>query len=77
MAVLLSSCRGGATSPPYKPIADVKTLMQAIDPQADIVWQSVKTIITAEGTEEVGPATGAEWTAVRNAAVLLASPATS
>lgn len=36
------------------------------------MWQSVKTVITARGTEEVGPKTAAEWTAVRNAAVLLA-----
>lgn len=46
--------------------------MQAVDPQADIVWESTKTVITAAGTEEIGPKTAAEWTAVRNAAVLLA-----
>ena len=46
--------------------------MQVIDPQADIVWQSVKTVITEKGTEDTSPQTAAEWTAVRNAAVLLA-----
>ncbi len=46
--------------------------MQALDPQADIVWQSVKIVITDMGDEEIAPKTAAEWTAVRNAAVLLA-----
>ena len=65
-------CQSGATPPPYKPVADVKVLMQAVDGQADVVWQSVKTVITANGTEEVSPKSQDEWTAVRNAAVLLA-----
>jgi hypothetical protein len=29
--------------------------MQAIDPQADIVWESVKTVITAAGTRTEQP----------------------
>ena len=71
LLLLLSAC-GSASLPPYKPVADVKLLMQVIDPQADLVWQSVKTIITASGTEEMGPVTAADWIAVRNAAVFLA-----
>ena len=66
------SCQRTSSAPPYKPIADVKLLMQAIDPQADIIWESVKTVITDKGTEDLSPKTAAEWTAVRNAAVLLA-----
>lgn len=68
----LSGCQSAPAPPPYKPVADVKMLMQAVDPQADIVWQSVKTVMTDKGTEELGPKTAAEWTAVRNAALLLA-----
>ena len=70
--VCAAGCQSVPTPPPYKPVADVKLLMQALDPQADIVWESVKTVITKDGTEEVSPKTAAEWTAVRNAAVLLA-----
>jgi hypothetical protein len=70
-SAFLASCQS-TPAPPYKPVADVKLLMQALDPQADIVWQSAKTVITDHGTEEIGPKTAAEWTAVRNAAVLLA-----
>ena len=59
--------------PPFKPIADTKLLMQSVvDPSADVIWDSVKTIITAEGAEEIRPRTEAEWTAVRNSAVILA-----
>ena len=70
--VLTASCNSGPTPPPFRPIADVKLLMQVVDPQADVVWQSVRTVITDKGTEEFSPATAAEWTSVRNAAVLLA-----
>lgn len=79
MAVLLVSagavwswgCR--AAPVPFKPIADNKLLMQSvIDPNADVIWESVKTIITARGTEEIRPRTEEEWTAVRNSAITLA-----
>ena len=53
----------GGAPPPHKPIADVNLLMQAVDPQADIVWQSVKTVITEKGTEEINPRTAVEWMA--------------
>ncbi len=63
----------GPAPPPFKPIADTKLLMQSvIDPNADIVWESVKTIVTAAGTEEIRPRTDADWTIVRNSAITLA-----
>ena len=69
--VLMSGC--GAQPPPFKPIADNKLLMQSVvDPNADVIWEAVKTIISAEGTEEIRPQTEAEWTAIRNSAVALA-----
>jgi hypothetical protein len=69
--VLLTSC-AGPQPPPFKPVADVKLLMDAVvDPQADLIWGSVATIITAAGTEERRPRTDKEWTAVRDSAVTL------
>ena len=69
--VLTSGC--GAPPPPFRPIADTKLLMQSVvDPNADVIWESVKTIITAQGTEDIRPRTEAEWTAIRNSAVALA-----
>ena len=63
----------GAPPLPFKPVADNKLLMQAVvDPNADVIWDAVQTIITAQGTEEIRPRSDAEWTAVRNSAVALA-----
>jgi hypothetical protein len=68
----LSAC-GGPAPPPFKPIADTKLLMQSVvDPNADFVWDAVKTIETKEGTQEIRPKSDAEWIAVRNAAVAVA-----
>ena len=47
-------------------------MQTVVDPSADVIWDSVKTIITAAGTEEIRPRTEAEWTAIRNSAVVLA-----
>jgi hypothetical protein len=70
--VLAAGC-GGPEPPPFRPLADNKLLMQAvIDPNADLVWEAVKTIDTKEGTEEIRPRTEEAWTAVRNAAITLA-----
>ena len=73
-AVLVSSaCSGGAEPPPFKAIVDTKLLMEAVmDPQADVIWNSVGTIITAAGEEHIQPKTEEEWAAVRNAAVAVA-----
>ena len=68
-----AACGSAPEPPPFKPIADTKLLMSAIiDPNADIVWDAVKSIDTAKGTEEIRPRTEAEWAAVRNAAVTVA-----
>ena len=71
-ACVVSAC-GGPQPPPFKPVADNKLLMQAVvDPNADIIWEAVKTIDSAAGTEEIRPRNDEQWAAVRNAAVALA-----
>ena len=68
----VSAC-GGSAPPPFKPVADTKLLMQSVvDPNADLVWDAVKTIETKDGTQEIRPKTDAEWAAVRNAAIAVA-----
>jgi hypothetical protein len=70
---VLAACGRGPEPPPFKPVADTKLLMQSvIDPTADEIWDSVRTIITKDGTEEIRPRTAAQWEAVRNHAVALA-----
>jgi hypothetical protein len=71
-SVPLFACSSAPPPPPFKAVADNKLLMQSVvDPNADIVWDSVKTIVTIKGTEDIRPHTEAEWTNVRNAAVAL------
>ncbi len=71
-ALAVAAC-GGPAPPPFKTVADTKLLMQAVvDPNADLVWDAVKTIDTKDGTQEIRPRTDAEWIAVRNAAVAVA-----
>src|SRR4051812_36413832 len=71
-ALFGGSC-GGAEPPPFKPVADTKLLMQSVvDPNADIVWDAVKTIDTPKGVEEIRPRTDEQWALVRNAAVTVA-----
>ena len=68
-AVLSSAC-GGPPPVPFKPIVDNKLLMQSvIDPNADLIWDAVKVIMTKDGDQDIRPKNDAEWTAVRNAAV--------
>jgi hypothetical protein len=68
--IAFSGCGGGAEPPPFKPIVDTKLLMAAmIDPQADVIWGAVGTIIDSAGEHHIRPQNDAEWTNVRNAAV--------
>ena len=70
-AVMAFGC-SPAPGPPFKPVADVQQLMEMmVDPAADLVWDAVGTVITAEGTNDWFPQTDEEWAAVRNSAVVL------
>lgn len=63
---------GASEAPPFKPMADVKQLMVSIvDPAADVLWDSVGTIISEDGVDEWYPRTDEEWAAVRNSAVVI------
>ena len=58
--------------PPFDTTTSVKDLMaNLVDPTADIVWDSVGTISTAEGTFEKAPATNDEWDDVKAGAMTL------
>src|SRR5580765_6713657 len=54
-------------------VGTVKEIMQGIvDPNADVLWESVATNITAAGIEEKAPKTDDEWAAVQHSALMLA-----
>jgi hypothetical protein len=68
-----ASCGGPREQPAgYRPTATVKDIMLSIvDPQADVIFNSVATIVTVDGTEERQPRTDEEWAAVRRGAISL------
>jgi hypothetical protein len=56
----------------FRPTATVKDIMTSvIDPEADVLWNAVATIVSVSGTEERAPKTDEEWVAVRRSAVQL------
>ena len=70
----LSGCstESGEPTAPFQPTATVQDIMLSIiDPSADVVWESVATIVTYEGTEERRPRTDEDWQHVRDSAVRL------
>ncbi len=63
-------------APPFHTILDLKQFMLlVIDPAADLVWDSVKTIMSKKGTEEIAPKTEQQWTTVRSGAATVAEAA--
>jgi len=71
LTLFLSGCT--PEPEPYDAVADVQQLMlTVVTPAAEVYWDSVGTIMTLDGTEEIAPKTFQEWEAVRNAAVTVA-----
>ena len=76
--VLLTACSPPPPpAPPRKPppftlTLTTKPLMDwVIDPAADAVWESVKSISTMEGTKEIAPQNDEQWATVRAGAATL------
>ena len=68
---LIGACRAQQPAD-YRPTATVKDIMDSIvDPSADVLWESVATIITAAGTEQRAPQTDEEWVNLRRRTVQL------
>lgn len=77
LALLLSAACSSQppapAGPPFKATVPVPELMESVlDPTADVIWESVGTIMTKEGTFEKAPQTDEEWALVRAAAITLA-----
>jgi predicted secreted protein len=65
-------CGKASEPPPFKPVADVKQLMQGIiDPSADVLWERSGEIIAPEGTTSRAPKSEEQWAEVRAAAITL------
>jgi hypothetical protein len=67
-----AACSTAPAPPPYKPVADMKQLMASvIEPAADEYWDTVGTVIDAEGEHEIAPQTQEDWDAARNHAYVI------
>lgn len=59
-------------APSFRLTASIKELMESmVDPHADVIWESVGTTITPQGTDEKRPVTDEEWRQVRLSALAL------
>ena len=75
---LVAACNSTPTTvqapagPQFRLTASIKDIMDSIvDPSADVLWESVATIVSAKGTEERRPRTDEEWATVRRNAIRL------
>lgn len=69
----LAACGRAADPLPFKPVATVDQLMDAvITPAAETYWDSVATIVDKNGITEKFPRTDQEWEAVWGAAMTIA-----
>ena len=58
--------------PEFTPTASIQDVMLSlIDPSADAIWDSVATIITADGIEDRRPSTDEDWAELRHHAIHL------
>jgi hypothetical protein len=75
LALGVAACNRGPEPqppPPVRPVATMKDIMDSmLDPSADILWESVETVISANGIEERQPRTEEEWLNVRRHAVIV------
>jgi hypothetical protein len=73
LSIAAASC---SPQPRFKTVATVKQLMEAtIHPAAEVLFDSVGTIISLEGTEEIAPKNDGEWARVGYSALTLAESA--
>ena len=70
---LATGCRTADVPAPFKPVVGVRELMQSVlNPNANLVWRAVSTVVTTAGIDEVRPQSDDEWVRVRNAAATIA-----
>lgn len=73
-ALLAIGCApGGDAGPPFRPVASIHDLMHdVVYPHAEVLWESVGTIIDKDGEHEIRPANEQEWERVMQSALTVA-----
>ena len=63
-------------APPYNTVASIREVMNSvIDPNVDVVWGAVRTVIDHGKAIEHAPANDEEWAATRHSAITVAEGA--
>jgi hypothetical protein len=82
VASLLAGCTAPApeTPPPanspYRPVASIREIMNSvIDPSADVVWNSVATVVDRAGMTDRVPIADEDWAEVRRHALIVSEAA--
>jgi hypothetical protein len=72
VVALIAGCRAAPPAPEFRPTATVREIMgNMVDPSADILWESVATIVSQAGIDDRRPRTDDEWATVKRSAVTL------
>jgi hypothetical protein len=75
VSVACSSSKPAPTAdsePAFRLTTTIKDIMDSVvDPNADVLWESVSTTVNREGTFEKKPTTNEDWQMVRRSAVAL------
>jgi hypothetical protein len=73
LSITVAACSNAPAPPPYRAVADVKTLMATVmEPAAEVYWDAVGIIVDEKGEHHIEPTTPEEWDAIRNAAYMVA-----
>src|SRR5688572_22935464 len=78
LSTVVFLCLGGAgcarqDPPPFKVIATMHEVMEGnVTPPAEVIWDSVSTIVDEKGIHEHFPQNDVEWEIVEHAAIALA-----
>jgi hypothetical protein len=61
-----------ASGPPFQSTVSIEEVMRyMVDPSADAIWESVVTIVSDDGVQEIRPETDEDWERLRGSAVTL------
>ena len=72
LLLLTSSCGQTANTSDFRLVASVEELMHGmVEPLSTVIWESVATIVSAEGIEEIVPENDEEWQKVVDSALSL------
>jgi plastocyanin len=72
LVFVIAGCNTREERAQFRPTATIKDIMvSVIDPEADVLWNAVATIVNSSGTEEREPRTDEDWATLRRSAIQL------